>query len=52
MIVADLQLQDSNYAPTSRSQFFPELDPDFLCHYVRPDQQPAAIREFYKAITE
>ncbi len=46
------QLHNSDYIPTIRSQFFPDLDPVFLSQYVRPDQQPAAIREFYKAITE
>ncbi|WP_206756577.1 Uma2 family endonuclease [Oscillatoria sp. FACHB-1406] len=42
------RLQEGGYQPWEKSQFFPELDFVFLASFVQPDNQPAAVREFFQ----
>ncbi|MBE9114712.1 Uma2 family endonuclease [Lusitaniella coriacea LEGE 07157] len=44
------RLQDGEYRACEVSQFFPELDLTLLASYVQPDNQPAAIREFFNRL--
>jgi Uma2 family endonuclease len=43
-------LREENYREADRSQFFPDLDLHLLAKYVRPQEQPQAIKEFLGAI--
>lgn len=43
-------LREAVYQEISRSQFFPDLDLNLLAQYIRPQQQPQAIKEFLQAI--
>lgn len=45
-------LSGDEYQLADRSQFFPDLDLKFFSDYIRPDDQPAAIREFYDRIRD
>ncbi|MCG8363657.1 MAG: Uma2 family endonuclease [Pseudanabaenales cyanobacterium] len=38
------------YRESVDSQFFPDLDWTFLAQYIRPQEQPQAIKEFLQAI--
>jgi hypothetical protein len=35
---------------SDRSQFFPNLDFQMLAQYIRPQEQPLAIKEFIRAV--
>ncbi len=43
-------LREANYQEVVRSQFFPDLNLQLLAQYVRPQEQPQAIKEFLGAI--
>ena len=43
-------LRKTEYRESTTSQFFPELDWDVLTQYIRPQEQPQAIKDFLKAI--
>jgi Uma2 family endonuclease len=43
-------LGEAGYQAADRSQFFPNLDWQLLGQYVRPQDQPQAIKEFLQAI--
>jgi len=43
-------LREANYRKTANSQFFPNLDLQLLAQYVRPQEQPQAIKAFLQAI--
>lgn len=43
-------LREDNYREADHSQFFPALDLQLLAKYVRPQEQPQAIKEFLHAI--
>ena len=43
-------LREANYRKTANSQFFPNLDLKLLAQYVRPQEQPQAIKAFLQAI--
>jgi Uma2 family endonuclease len=43
-------LREANYQEVSHSQFFPNLNLQLLALYVRPQEQPQAIKEFLRAI--
>lgn len=43
-------LRTANYQETDRSQFFPSLDWRLFAQYIRPQDQPQAIKEFLQAI--
>jgi Uma2 family endonuclease len=43
-------LREANYQEVVRSQFFPDLDLQLLGQYIRPQEQPQAIKEFLRAI--
>lgn len=43
-------LREIEYRESTTSQFFPELDWDVLAQYIRPQEQPQAIKDFLKAI--
>ncbi len=43
-------LREANYQEVSHSQFFPNLNLQLLAVYVRPQEQPQAIKEFLRAI--
>ena len=36
------------YTPVERSQFFPELDWQFLGQYISPQDQPQAVKAFLR----
>jgi Uma2 family endonuclease len=44
------RLQDGVYQQYDKSQFFPELDLTVLASYVQPDNQPAAVRDFFNSL--
>jgi Uma2 family endonuclease len=44
----DLRLE--KYQEAARSQFFPDLNLHLLAEFVRPQEQPRAIKEFLAAI--
>lgn len=43
-------LRESDYRTAERSQFFPNLDLQLLAQFVRPQEQPQAIKEFLQAV--
>jgi Uma2 family endonuclease len=43
-------LRQENYQIANHSQFFPDLDLQLLAQYIRPQDQPQAIKEFLLAI--
>ncbi|MBD6620595.1 Uma2 family endonuclease [Komarekiella sp. 'clone 1'] len=43
-------LREANYREVVHSQFFPDLDLQLLAQYIRPQEQPQAIKEFLRAI--
>jgi Uma2 family endonuclease len=43
-------LREANYREVVHSQFFPYLNLQLLAQYVRPQEQPQAIKEFLRAI--
>ena len=43
-------LREANYREVVHSQFFPNLNWQLLAQYVRPQEQPQAIKEFLRAI--
>jgi Uma2 family endonuclease len=43
-------LREANYREVNHSQFFPGLNFQLLVQYVRPQEQPKAIKEFLQAI--
>ena len=43
-------LRETEYRESATSQFFPELDWNLLAQYIRPQEQPQAIKDFLKAI--
>ncbi|MDF0555944.1 Uma2 family endonuclease [Kamptonema sp. UHCC 0994] len=43
-------LREANYREVVYSQFFPNLNLQLLALYVRPQEQPQAIKEFLRAI--
>jgi Uma2 family endonuclease len=43
-------LREANYREVVYSQFFPNLNFQLLAQYVRPQEQPQAIKEFLRAI--
>lgn len=43
-------LREANYREIVYSQFFPNLNLQLLALYVRPQEQPQAIKEFLRAI--
>lgn len=43
-------LREANYREVAHSQFFPNLNLQLLTQYVRPQEQPQAIKEFLLAI--
>ncbi|HBL13445.1 MAG TPA: hypothetical protein DD379_19010 [Cyanobacteria bacterium UBA11162] len=43
-------LRQESYREVIHSQFFPNLDLQLLAQYVRPQEQPQAIKEFLRAI--
>ena len=42
--------QSGTYQQCDRSEFFPELDLVLLASFVQPDNQPAAVREFFNSL--
>jgi Uma2 family endonuclease len=44
------RLQDGVYQQYDKSQFFSELDLTVLASYVQPDNQPAAVRDFFNSL--
>jgi Uma2 family endonuclease len=44
------RLQDGVYQQYDKSQLFPELDLTVLASYVQPDNQPAAVRDFFNSL--
>ncbi|MBE9042309.1 Uma2 family endonuclease [Oscillatoriales cyanobacterium LEGE 11467] len=43
-------LRETEYRESATSQFFPDLDWNLLAQYIRPQEQPQAIKDFLKAI--
>ncbi|MDZ7960334.1 MAG: Uma2 family endonuclease [Aulosira sp. DedQUE10] len=43
-------LREVNYRESDYSQFFPSLDLKLLAQYIRPQEQPQAVKEFMHAI--
>lgn len=43
-------LRESPYRAAQQSQFFPDLDLQLLAQFVRPQDQPQAIKEFLQAV--
>jgi Uma2 family endonuclease len=43
-------LRESDYRETEHSQFFPDLNLQLLAQFVRPQEQPQAIKEFLQAV--
>ncbi|XGV95171.1 MAG: Uma2 family endonuclease [Leptolyngbya sp. BL-A-14] len=43
-------LRGDTYQESTRSQFFPTLDLQLLAQYVRPQEQPQAIKAFLQAL--
>lgn len=43
-------LRDTNYQESSSSQFFPDLDFQQLAQFIRPQDQPQAIKDFLRVI--
>lgn len=41
-------LRGERYPPLERSQFFPELDWQFLGQYIFPQDQPQAVKAFLR----
>jgi Uma2 family endonuclease len=44
------RLYSSRYQQCDQSEFFPELDLALLASFVQPDNQPAAVREFFNSL--
>jgi len=43
-------LRGSDYQQVDRSQFFPDLDWQLLAEYIRPQEQPQAVKAFLQAV--
>lgn len=43
-------LQEGTYIASEKSQFLPDLDLNILANFVQPDNQPTAVREFFKSL--
>ncbi len=43
-------LREARYQETAHSQFFPDLDLQLLARYIRPLEQPQAVKEFIRAL--
>jgi Uma2 family endonuclease len=43
-------LREESYREANLSQFFPDLNLQLLAQYIRPQEQPQAIKEFLRAI--
>ncbi|HEY9638870.1 MAG TPA: Uma2 family endonuclease [Coleofasciculaceae cyanobacterium] len=43
-------LRESSYQNSATSRFFPDLDLSLLAQYVRPQEQPQAVKEFVQAV--
>jgi Uma2 family endonuclease len=43
-------LRGATYQESTNSQFFPDLDFELLAQYIRPKEQPQAIKAFLQAI--
>ena len=43
-------LRGTTYQESTNSQFFPDLDLKLLAQYVRPQEQPQAVKQFLKAV--
>jgi len=43
-------LRAGSYSETDKSEFFPDLDWQLLAQYIRPKEQPQAVKEFIQAI--
>jgi Uma2 family endonuclease len=44
------QLENGAYQKCENSEFLPELDLVLLASFVQPDNQPAAVREFFNSL--
>jgi Uma2 family endonuclease len=43
-------LREASYQASAHSQFFPNLDLQLLARYIRPKEQPQAVKEFIRAL--
>ncbi|MBD2579623.1 Uma2 family endonuclease [Oscillatoria sp. FACHB-1406] len=43
-------LQGGTYNTSEKSKFLPDLDLNILANFVQPDNQPTAVREFFKSL--
>jgi Uma2 family endonuclease len=43
-------LRGDSHREVERSQFFPNLDLQLLANYIRPQEQPQAVKDFIRAI--
>lgn len=44
-------LREASYQASAHSQFFPDLDLQLLARYIRPQEQPQAVKEFIRALS-
>lgn len=44
------RLREQGYEAIAKSEFLPELDLSLLANYVRPSEQPQAVKEFINAV--
>jgi Uma2 family endonuclease len=50
LMVQSLQADGDAYAPVSRSVLLPDLDLNLLAEYIRPEDEPQAVRAFQNII--